>query len=120
MATIVTNAGLAVVTALLLASNAKYIGWGTGAGTAVVADTTLATESAESRVAGTQTQETTNVTDDTYQVVGTLVSASIQTITNAGILDATTSGNLFVKGDFTGIELQIGESVQFTVETVLS
>ena len=121
MATVVTNVGLAEVTlALSLSGDNKYVAWGTGVGTAAVTDTTLFTEAAETRVSGTVTQETTTATDDTYRVVATIVSASGQTITNAGIFDATTTGNLFVKGDFTGIALLTSESIQFTIDTVVS
>lgn len=122
MATVVTNAGKAIFTNRLKAGGTEpnYVGWGTGAGTAAITDTTLFTEAAEARVAGTSTQQTTTTTNDTYQVIGTITSASAQTITNAGLLDASSSGNLFVKGDFTGVALAIGESIQFTIKAALS
>lgn len=115
MATILSNAGRALITALLLASNIKYIGWGTGAGTAAATDTTLFTAAAETRATGTQSQQTTSVTNDTYRVVGTMTCASVgKTITNAGVFDASTDGNMLIKGDFTGVPLQVGDSIQFT------
>lgn len=117
MATVVTNAGLAVLSNRIKGSGTEpnYIGWGTGAGTAAKTDTALFTEAAEARVAGTSSQTTTTVTNDTYTVTGTITSASAQTITNAGLLDAATAGNLFVHGDFTGIALNSGDSIAFTV-----
>jgi len=36
------------------------------------------------------------------------------------LFDASTSGNLFVKGDFTGIVLASGDSIQFTFKTQFS
>lgn len=117
MATIFANAGKAIVTNRLKGQGTEpnYIGWGTGAGTAAVTDTTLFTEATETRVAGTSTQQTTTVTNDTYQVVGTMtVSGAGKTITNVGLFDAVTSGNLLMKSDFTGIALNVGESIQFT------
>ena len=122
MATVITNAGLAIITNRIKGSGTEpsYAGWGTGAGTAAVADTTLFTEAAESRVAATTTQQTTTVTNDTYQAVATITSGSSQTITNAGLLDASTSGNLFLKGDFTGVALANGESIQFTFKAVFA
>ncbi|HET7630165.1 MAG TPA: hypothetical protein VFK03_02215 [Candidatus Saccharimonadales bacterium] len=114
MADVFTTAGKGFVTSTLTSSTGKYIGWGTGAGTAAVGDTTLSTEAAESRVAGTQTQQTTSVTNDTYQVVGTLTSSSGQTITNAGVLSASTSGTLVLHSDFTGVPLVSGDSIAFT------
>lgn len=114
MADIVTTAGKGFITSTLTSSTAKYVGWGTGAGTAAVGDTTLFTEAAESRVAGTQSQQTQSVTNDTYQVVGALVSASSQTITNAGVLTASTAGTLMLHSDFTGVPLVSGDSMNFT------
>lgn len=86
------------------------VAWGTGAGTAAVGDTTLFTEAAETRVTTVQSQPSA----DTNQFVGTITSSSGQTITNAGIFDAATTGNLLLKSDFTGIALLTGDSIQFT------
>jgi hypothetical protein len=113
MATVFTTAGKGFLTNYLLSSTIKYIGWGTGAGTAVVGDTTLFTE-VESRATGTQTQQTTSVTNDTYQVQGTLTAGSGETITNAGLWSASSSGTLAIKGDFTGIALNTNDQIQFT------
>lgn len=120
MATVFTDAGKDITTDRVKngdtgATEPNYVAWGTGAGTAAVGDTTLFTEAAEARVAGTSTQQTTSVTNDTYQVVGTITSASGQTITNAGLFDASTVGNLYMKGDFTGVALLNGDAIQFTM-----
>jgi hypothetical protein len=122
MATVLVNTGKAIVTNYLAggaATQPKYIGWGTGAGTAAITDTTLFTENG-SRTTGTTTQVTTTTTNDTFQVVGTLTAGSGLTITNAGTFDAVSSGNLFVKGDFTGLALASGDSIQFTIKTQFS
>ena len=122
MATVVTNAGKAVITNRIKGSGTEpsYVAWGTGAGTAAIADTTLFTESAEARTAGTSSQQTTTTTLDTYQVVGTITATAARTITNAGLLDASASGNLFIKGDFTGVVLANGESIAFTIQCQFS
>lgn len=122
MATLLVNTGKAIVTNYLnggAATQPKYVAWGTGAGTTALTDTTLFTETG-SRVAGTTTQQTTSTTNDTYQVVGTLTASGTVTITNAGLFDAVSSGNLFVKGDFTSIGLNSGDSIQFTIKTQFS
>lgn len=116
-ANVFTNAGKAIVTNRIKGSGTEpnQIAWGTGAGTAAATDTTLFTEASESRVAGTSSQQTTTVTNDTYQVVGTMtVAGSGKTITNAGLFDAASAGNMLVKGDFTDIALNVGESIAFT------
>lgn len=122
MATVLANAGKAIITNRVKGSGTEpnYVAWGTGAGTAAIADTTLFTESAEARVAGTSTQQTTTVTNDSYQVVATMTASATRAITNAGLFDASTAGNLFVKGDFATINLSSGDSIQFTIKVAFS
>jgi hypothetical protein len=122
MATLLVNTGKAVITNYLnggAATQPKYVAWGTGAGTTAATDTTLFTETG-TRVSGTTTQQTTSTTNDTFQVVGTQTAGAGVTITNAGTFDALTSGNLFIKGDFTGIALNSGDSIQFTFKVQFS
>lgn len=119
MATVLTTAGKGIVTNRIKngdtgATEPKYIAWGTGAGTSAVGDTTLFTEASESRTSGTSTRTTTSETNDTYQVSGTITASAGKTITNAGLFDASTSGNIFLKGDFTGIALNTGDAISFT------
>lgn len=121
MATVLTNTGKAVVTNRIKGSGTEplYVGWGTGAGTAAASDTSLFTEDTTggyTRATGTSSRVTTSVTNDTYQVVGTLTAGASLTITNAATFDAVSGGNTFVKGDFTGIALASGDSIQFTVK----
>jgi hypothetical protein len=122
MATLLVNTGKAIVTNYLAggaATQPKYVAFGTGAGTTAITDTTLFSETG-SRATGTTTQQTTTTTDDTYQVVGTLTAGGTLAITNAGLFDAVSSGNLFVKGDFSTINLSLGDSIQFTFKTQFS
>lgn len=121
MATVHTNAGKAIVSGRMIGASPsqaepKFIGWGTGAGTAAVTDTTLFTETG-SRTTGTGAQATTTLTNDTYRVTGTVTAVGSVTITNAGTFDASSTGNLHVKGDFTGVALNTGESIAFTIDT---
>lgn len=118
MATVITNTGKAVVANRIKGDGTepKYVGCGTGAGTAAVGDTTLFSEVSEMRATGTSSRVTTTQTNDTYQVVGTVVFESAKTITNAGLLDASSGGNLFLKGDFTGIAVDVDDSITFTIK----
>jgi hypothetical protein len=129
MATVVTNAGRGIVTNRLKGAGTEplNIGWGTGAGTAAVADTTLFTEAlvtlaagGTDHTAGTSTQQTTTVTNDTYQVTGTRTATGAGTVTNAGLFDAASGGTLFLKGDFTGIGLASGDSIAFTIKAIFA
>ena len=123
MATLLVNAGKAIVTNRIKGAGTEPLNaaWGTGAGTTAATDTTLFTE-ATPRAAGTSTQQTTSVTNDTYQVVATITAAGALAITNAGLFDVITasSGNMFVKGDFSVINLATGDSIQFTFKTQFS
>jgi hypothetical protein len=100
----------------------KYIGWGTGAGTAGNTDTTLFTEklvdlttsAGTDHTTGTASQQTTSTTDDTYRVTGTRTATGAGTVTNAGLFTAASGGTLFLKGDFTGIGLASADSIAFT------
>src|SRR6266550_7764885 len=96
------------------ALDGHFVGWGTGAGVSAKADTTLFTEAAEARTAGA-VSTTGSGAAAKYQVVGTITSLSVQTITNAGNFTASAAGVLIVKGDFTGIALAIGDAIQFTI-----
>lgn len=119
MANILTNAGRAIITNLVSGLGGtvpKFIGWGTGAGTAAVTDTDLFTPASEARVSGTASRTTTSVTNDTLQIVGTLtVAGSGKTITNVGTFDALTSGNLFIHADHSSMALNVGEAIQYTL-----
>ena len=117
MATVLTNAGKAITTNRLKGSGTEpvYVAMGTGAGTAAITDTTLFTE-VETRTSGTSTQVTTTTTNDSYQVVGTITATATRAVTNAGLFDAATSGNLFVKGDHATINLSSGDSIQYTIK----
>lgn len=110
--------GLSIITHRLrgLGTEPKYIGWGTGSAEPAGSDTGLSSEAVEPRVNGTSTIQTTARTDDTYQVVGKVVAIVPKTITNAGLFDALTNGNLFMRVKFTGIPLQMGDGIMFTIQ----
>lgn len=128
MATVVVDGGLDIVTNRIKGSGTEplNIGWGTGAGTAAVANTTLFTEklvdlttsAGTDHTAGTSSRVTTTTTNDTYQVTGTRTATGAGTVTNAGLFDAASGGNLFLKGDFTGIGLASGDSIAFTFKAI--
>lgn len=122
-AILIVNTGRAIITNRIRAGGTEpvFAAWGTGAGTTAAGDTTLFTEASEARVSGTSSQQTTSTTNDTYRVTATItVAGSGKTITNAGLFDASSSGNLFFKADFTGVVLGVGDSIAFTFNTQLT
>lgn len=94
-------------------TKAEYIAWGTGAVAPTKPGTGISTPAAEARVLGTSSKTGTLATAK-LQVVGTLTSASAQTITNAGLFTAVTAGSLIVWGDHTGVALAINDQIQYT------
>lgn len=132
MATFIVNSGLAIAIARIKGQRADttaqpepvFASWGTGAGVTAATDTALFTETTNSggagRVTGTSSIQTTNVSNDTYQVLATLTAPSGITVTNAALFDLVTigSGNMFMKGDFTGIPLLASDSLQLTFKSI--
>jgi hypothetical protein len=128
MATFVVDGGLDIVTNRIKGAGTEplNVGWGTAAGTTARTDTTLFTEklvdlttsAGTDHTAGTSTRQTTNTANDTYQVVATRTATGAGTVTNAGLFDAASGGNLFLKGDFTGIGLASADSIQFTIKAI--
>lgn len=112
MADIYTDAGEAfVVDAIETALATPFVAWGTGAGTTAKGDTTLFTEASEARTAATASQPTA----DKNQWVGLITADGSKTITNAGVFSASSGGTMPVKGDFAGIPLVLGDSINFTI-----
>lgn len=120
---LVVNKGLELVTNRIMGTGAepKYVHWGTGTTAPAAAQTALVSPGAEARASGTSSKVTTSTTGDTYQVVGTLVCAGAgKAITEVGLFDAATAGNMFVRGTFDAINLSVGDSIQFTIKNVLA
>jgi hypothetical protein len=124
MADVVTvvDTGLAKITDLLAGITTicpGWVGWGTGTTAPVVGNTGLETPAAETRTVGTKTQQTTTTTNDTFQVSALITCAgSAKAITEVGVFDALTSGNLFLRGTFSPINVNVGDSITFTIKTV--
>lgn len=91
----------------------EYIGWGTGATAPAKGATDVSTPAGEARVLGTTSKQGSGSAAK-YQVVGTITSASGQTITNAGVFTALTVGTLVILGDHTGVPLAIGDQIAYT------
>lgn len=121
LATAFTNAGAAIVTNRMIQAGTapKNIGWGTGTTTAAVTQTALVTEAAPTtaggRTVGTESRTTVTNTNDNYQVAGSVTAVSTLAITEAGLFDAMTGGNMLIRGDFAAINVASGDSIAFTI-----
>lgn len=98
----------------------KNIGWGTGTNAAAVGDSALQTEAAPTtaggRTVGTESRVTLAQTNDTYQVAGTVTAGSSLAITEAGLFDNVTSGNMLIRGVFAAVNVVSGDSIAFTFQ----
>jgi type III secretion system FlhB-like substrate exporter len=130
--TFVTNKGKAVLadrvrtTPGTYTAAPKFVAIGVGATgaarTALAADTALSSEQ-ETRVSGTESTVTTaaGVTGDTYQVVATITASAVRAVDESGLFDQlAVGGNMFTSATFPVVNLQSGDSVQFTWRVQLS
>jgi hypothetical protein len=128
-ATVVTNKGKAMfadrvrTTPATYTNAPKFVAMGTGATgagrTAVAGDTALSTE-VETRTSGTESVQTTSVTNDTYQVVGTITATGARAVDEMGLFDASTVGNMFLSATHAVVNLASGDSIQYTAKVQLT
>lgn len=119
---LVVNGGLAWVAGCFSgdvadATVAKYIRVGTGTTDPAATDTSLEA-GVEDRVAGTTSRTTTNVTNDTYQVQGSITMTANRTISEVGLFNA--GGTLLSRAVFAGQQVTQGNIVNITYKWVIS
>lgn len=119
-ATVLTNAGKAIITNALtgVASVPRHLAVGVGATgaarTAAITDTTLSSQSGSRVGTNSPTRTTTATTNDTYNITQTFAATSSLAIDEAGIFDAASGGNLFISATFPVVNLLDGDSIQVT------
>lgn len=117
--------GLARFSALCAAAS-WWFQWGTGSGASRSANAVTTTSTTESRCTTTTSQVTVNETNDTLQLVGTIIAAATRAITEVGAFDAAgtgsppTGGNMDMYGSFSTVNLNANDSIQFTFETTFA
>lgn len=122
---LLVNTGLAEVAGLLLTDVGgtafDYIAIGTGTTAPAATDTALGTET--HRVAATGSRVTTNVTNDTAQLVATFSGyTGSEAITEAGVFNAATGGTMLCRQTFSALNVDwdAGDSVEITEKIVCS
>jgi len=122
-ANLVTSAGQAGVASRINGAGSEaaftYIAIGTGTTAAVVGDTTLETEittGGGARAAATASRTTTDVTNDTARLVLTFNFTSTFAVTEAGALNAASSGVLLNRQVFSAVNVVNGDSLQVTID----
>ena len=121
---VVTDLGLEHVAAAvdgLGGTSPKWIEWGIGVGAPARTDVDLGTPSAEARTEGTDSLVASGdagAETDTYRTVGTITSLSdAHAVTEVGTWTDLTVGLLFLRATFSAINLETGNSIEFTIDT---
>ena len=122
----VVDTGLTITAAQILALGAAapaFIEWGVGVTPPVRANTDIedSTGCTEARTDATGTDSVVASGDggtDTYRVVGTITKiVGAAAITEVGTFTTLAAGDLFLRATFSAINLEIGNSIEFTIDT---
>lgn len=93
----------------------RHVGWGSGGETAAaVTQTGLTTANPEARTAGTISQPAAN----THRVVAIIEATAARDVDEVAVFDASTGGNMIVRGTFTALTLITADRVRFTIDVV--
>ena len=121
LANILVNGARAIETNLITGIGGtapNYLAIGSGSTTAAAADTALTTEYTTGTWTGyarqhpTPTRSTTTLTSDTINWSSSWTAGATQAVFEAAVLDALTSGNLFIHSSFAGaVNLSSGDSI---------
>ncbi len=124
---LVVSAGKALAAGLIngaLTTPAKYIAIGTGTVAPAAGDTALGTEittgGGARAVATTLDRVTTTVTNDTARAILTFSFTASFAVTEAGLLDAASAGNLLCRQTFAAVNVVSGDSLQITWKVQVS
>lgn len=122
LSNLITNAGKAGVASRINGAGSEaaftYIAIGIGTTAAAVGDTTLESEittNGGQRAAATASRVTTDVTNDTARLVVTFSFTGTFAVTEAGALNASSSGVLLNRQVFTAVNVVSGDSLQVTI-----
>ena len=94
-----------------------YIAVGIGTTAAAAGDTTLESEIVDSglaRAAATASRVTTDVTNDTAQLLYTFSVTGTKAVTESGVLNAASAGTLLARQVFSAVNVVNGDSLQIT------
>ena len=125
----ITNKGMAEVAALIgtditsTATAFDYIAVGTGTTAATATDTTLeieVTENGLTRSAGTGTNTTDSVALDQFSLVKSFSPTSSYAVTESGVLNAASTGELLCHQTFSAINVTNGDTLTITWKITVS
>ncbi len=100
-----------------------YVAVGTGTTAATTAQTALITEVTEkglTRTAGTGTNITTTLAYDTFQLVSSFSPTSSYAVTESGVLNAASTGEMLCRQTFSAINVTNGDTLTITWKVKLA
>jgi len=118
----VMNAGIAEVTGLMLedvgGTAFDYLAIGTGNSAPNATETALVGE--KYRSAGTGSQETDTITDDTAQLTTSISITSSISIQEAGVFNSSSAGTMLARTTFSAVNVNDGDTVNLGYGIILS
>jgi len=124
---VITNAGLAEVANLCgnVSSPAyfTYLAVGIGTTAAAATDTTLQSEITDSgleRASATVTRQTTNVSNDTLQLVKLWTATGVKAVTECGAFNDASSGEMLGHQVFSAINTAANDTIQVTYKFIFA
>jgi hypothetical protein len=94
----------------------QYHDCGTGTTAAAIGDTALQTPAGTARVTGTASNPSANI----YKTVATISFVSTLAITEWGLFSASTTGTLWDHRVFAAVNVNSGDSIQFTYQLTIA
>ena len=94
----------------------KFHDSGVGVTGAAIGDTDIETTDGESRATGSQLE---GATGEIYKSVGTISYTTTKAITEHGLMNIATAGILLDRHTFAAINVENGDSIQFTYELTI-
>ena len=122
----ITNAGLAVVSGLVVDTGSEtaftYLELGTGTTTFAATQTALVTpitDSGLARASATASQETTTATDDTSQLTYQWTASGSKTVAEAGIFNGSSGGTMLARTKLSSARaLTSGDTYTYTYQII--
>lgn len=115
----VTNAGLAEVAELIIGSGVAFDSLAIGTGTANFNATSTELNDEYQRASATLSTETTDTTGDTAQLLHTFTFTESKAITEAGVFNHASTGDMLVAQTFSAVNVVNGDSLQITYQADL-
>jgi len=111
-----TNAGMAEVAQLIIGAGTAFSNVAIGTGTTNFAATSTQLNNEYKRDTATTSNVTTDVSGDTAQFVKTFSFTESKAITEAGVFNADTNGDMIAAQTFSAVNVSNGDSLQITYQ----